>query len=92
MNSAKHDTDRILRIAGRARALAKKAGVIKAPQVIDLAMSMSICHNRRFINLDKLEGFDDLNLCHDVLGIYQHVNHMTGELTDCFVPRCGFTS
>lgn len=40
------------------------------------------------INLDTLLKFDDENLFHDVFGIHRHINRATGELMDCFVPRC----
>lgn len=41
------------------------------------------------INLEKLVGFDDSNLGHDVFGISRHINRDNGKLGNGFWPRCG---
>lgn len=40
------------------------------------------------LDLDKLEKFDTLNFNHDVSGIRHNINRETGELENCFLPRC----
>lgn len=40
------------------------------------------------LNLEKLLSFDDFNFSHDVFGLLRH-SVLSGELTDCFWPRCG---
>jgi len=40
------------------------------------------------LDLQKLLKFDDFNFAHDIAGIRSHINRQTGELQDCFVPRC----
>lgn len=55
---------------------------------IGFSMDIDACHMVCPLDLVKLEGFDDANLLHDVLGINRHLNRETGELEDCFLPRC----
>lgn len=40
------------------------------------------------LNLQRLLDSDDSDMIHDLSGIMRHLNKETGELTDCFVPRC----
>jgi hypothetical protein len=40
------------------------------------------------LDLHKLLQFDDFNFTHDITGIARHLDRTTGELRDCFVPRC----
>lgn len=40
------------------------------------------------LDFEKLLAFDDLSFWHDVVGIYHHLDRETGELKDCFLPRC----
>lgn len=84
------NTDQIISIAKRAADVARKFG--KKTNAINLAMSLAACHKRRPLRLSDLEKFDDLNLVHDVFGIHRYLNRMTGELTERFIPRCGFES
>ena len=43
------------------------------------------------LDFEKLIKFDDFNFLHDILGIRKHINRETGELEDCFLPRCSKT-
>lgn len=40
------------------------------------------------LDLQALLEFPDLDFSHDVYGIAGHIDRTTGELRDCFVPRC----
>ena len=40
------------------------------------------------LDLSQLLAFDDFNFLHDIVGIYRHLDRKSGELRDCFVPRC----
>jgi hypothetical protein len=50
-----------------------------------MLMVVHVCHG---LNLERLAGFADHNLAHDVYGIREHVNH-EGQLDGRFAPRCG---
>jgi len=39
------------------------------------------------IDFHALLAADDANFAHDIAGIHRHLNHATGYLMDCFVPR-----
>lgn len=39
------------------------------------------------LRLGMLEGADEPDFIHDVLGIRRHINRKTGHLEDCFIPR-----
>ena len=57
--------------------------------IVTACMDLAACHETNSLNLEKLMAFDDNNFLHDVLGINRHLDHKTGELKDCFWPRCG---
>lgn len=40
------------------------------------------------LDLQKLLDAPDGDFGHDVFGIRRHINRQTGELGDCFLPRC----
>lgn len=77
----------IERITVRAIALYGANGVKLDRQSTE--MDLSATHaNGCPLDFDKLAGFDDFNLMHDITGIYKHLNRETGELENCFLPRC----
>lgn len=80
---SKKDYEAIDKIADRAQSL---AGVYV--DRMTLAMDLEVCNMTCPIDLDALLAFDEFNLAHDVFGITNHLNRETGELEDCFVPRC----
>jgi hypothetical protein len=54
-----------------------------------LAMDLEATHaNGCPLDFAKLARFDAFNFAHDVVGIQRHLDRDTGELRDCFVPRC----
>ena len=40
------------------------------------------------LDFNKLLSFDDFNFGHDIIGIMNNINRNTGELDNCFLPRC----
>ena len=53
-----------------------------------LTMDLTACHrNGCPLKLAELAAADTPNFIHDVAGIAQHIDRVTGELRDCFVPR-----
>lgn len=55
-----------------------------------LIMDLTACHaNGCELNFDfLLNKFDDFNFIHDIIGISNHIDRTTGQLQDCFLPRC----
>ena len=77
----------ITEIGRRGSKLAKDHGFKLNP--IDLIMSIEkATEHDPSIDLDTLLGFQDGDFGHDVFGIHRHLNRETGELMDCFSPRC----
>ncbi len=73
--------------------VAKRASstLIKLGHVGDclgIAMDLEFCHaNGCPLDLAGLATARDADLLHDVCGINKHLDHATGKLTDCFLPR-----
>lgn len=78
----------IVHISRRAEPIMVEIGVHYS--VMDLQMDLTLLqlHHPELINLDKLLAFGEVDFIHDVLGIMRHLNRDTGELGNCFVPRC----
>lgn len=57
--------------------------------VLTSCMDLYACHRVNSLNLEKLLASKEFDFLHDVLGINRHLDHETGELKDCFWPRCG---
>lgn len=77
----------ILDIAERAHALAKKFAVSYEWQTI--IMDLEACHCTGCpLDLQKLLDAPDSDFGHDIFGIRRHMDRSTGELRDCFLPRC----
>lgn len=61
-----------------------------------MRIDLSACLNGAFraeqaipgFSLERLEGFDDFNFTHDVVGIARHLNRKTGDMGGHFLPRC----
>lgn len=76
----------IVRIAKRARDLAKKNGI--EYDFGHAVMDLEACHcNGTPLRLAALEDADDANFGHDVFGIRRFLNRETGQLGSCFIPR-----
>jgi hypothetical protein len=41
------------------------------------------------VNLTRLLESPDADFLHDIYGIRRHIDRASGELTGCFMPRCG---
>ena len=53
-----------------------------------LEMDLTAVHVTTPLNLEKLESFPNGDLLHDIFGISNHLDRATGELKNCFWPRC----
>lgn len=81
------DAALIQQIADRAAKLAATFDLTY--QRPDIGMDITAVHvNSCPLDLEKLLDFDDGNFGHDVFGIRRFLDRDTGELRDCFVPRC----
>jgi hypothetical protein len=70
---------------GAGHALTKRD---RADRRINLIMDLTACHaNGTPLRLADLLAADDFNVAHDVGGISRHIDHDTGRLTGCFLPR-----
>jgi hypothetical protein len=57
--------------------------------MLSVMMDLEVCHAIGCkLDLDRLLAFPVLDFAHDVLGIAAHLDHDTGRLLDCFLPRC----
>lgn len=77
------------KIVDRAQKIAKDAGV--EINRMNTQMDLTAAAITENIDLEKLAGFDDANLGHDVFGISHHIDRETGMLGGGFWPRCGST-
>ena len=76
----------IVAIANRAVRLAKESGIELDPQHV--AMNITACHaNGCPLRLQDLLEANDFNFSHDIVGIDNHIDRTTGQLTGCFLPR-----
>jgi hypothetical protein len=48
---------------------------------------LMLAHKKRPLRLGELAQADDFNFAHDVIGIRNHINLETGEMSDHFLPR-----
>lgn len=76
----KEDHQRISRIVKRAASVCEVGAHFS--RVLDIESTLNS------ESIKKLEGFDDAEFIHDVIGIANHLNRDTLELEDFFVPRC----
>jgi len=80
------DRDLIRRIVSRVECL---TGMNNPEELLSLSMDLAATHkNGCPLDLERLAGFDDFNLLHDIFGIRTHLDRTTGRLTHCFFPRC----
>jgi len=84
--ATKEDMDMITKIATRAEAIYRAAGIRTRRK--DIAVGLHFVHTEiiRMRLKDMLEG-DDENLMHDVAGIDRHINVRLCRFDDCFCPR-----
>lgn len=86
-NASKFEHKLIEEITERAVKLADELG----HEINDVKMMMDLtaCHcNGCPLDLNKLLNAPNGDFGHDVFGIRRHINRRTGQLEDCFQPRC----
>jgi hypothetical protein len=55
----------------------------------DFMMDVQATHaNGCPLDFTKWLSFDDFSFWHDVRGIQRHIDRQSGELRNCFLPRC----
>lgn len=69
------------------RMCGKPKGYKRINLIMDLTAADGVNGNDP-LDWDRLLAADDFNFLHDVTGICRHMNRDTGELMNCFVPRC----
>lgn len=85
--STRFEQNLIHKIADRAIAAAAAQGV--SYDKLTACMDIAACHlNGCELDLNKLLAAPDADFGHDVFGIRRHIDRRTGQLTDCFLPRC----
>jgi hypothetical protein len=69
--------------------IAKKSCRIM-PTLDRMTVEMDLYAVNQTIGLDlmALQEFDLSNLMHDIVGIANNINRVTGNLENCFLPRC----
>lgn len=56
---------------------------------MEMSMDLSACHaNGCPMDFQKLLDAPNFDFAHDLAGINRHIDRTTGELMDCFIPRC----
>lgn len=83
-SSTKADYDAIGKIADRAEIIYGA----DYPRC-DLVMDLDACNSNGCpMDFDKLLSAPKFDFCHDIAGIHRHINRQTGQVEDCFLPRC----
>lgn len=55
---------------------------------MELEMDLQAAHLGCRLDLDQLENGDNGDFAHDVVGISKNIDRETGQLQNCFLPRC----
>ncbi len=85
--ASKAEHQLIIKIAQRLQPIADAYGI--DVDYTSLCMDIEACHcNGCELDLQKLLDAPDSDFGHDVFGIRRHINRRTGQLEDCFLPRC----
>ena len=54
-----------------------------------LYMDLEHCHTKGCpLDFERLINFNDGDFLHDIVGIRKNINRETGEIENCFLPRC----
>ena len=79
----------ITKIAERAREIDAQVNPdLRRRSMLQWQLDIAACHaNACALDLERLEGFDAFNFCHDVFGIARHLDRKNSTLKDCFTPR-----
>lgn len=88
MKLAASDITLIKKISDRAVKLARSLGATHY-KVDNIALNLAVCHSSgTALDLNRLLAFRDGDFGHDVFGINRNLDPLTGELKNCFLPRC----
>lgn len=69
-------------------AIAQKAMTEYGFDFINTSMDLTACHNNGCqLKLEELLNADEFDFLHDLYGIKLNIDHSTGKLTNCFLPR-----
>lgn len=80
---SRKDLDVIGEIVARAR---KELGM---PGGITMFMDLDAVHsNGTPLDFQKLLAFGEADFAHDMFGIRENIDRTSGELLNCFLPRC----
>lgn len=86
LQTTREDAEIIRRIARRANAAARRAGVEYS--VLTAWMDVSNCHvNACPLELEALATAPLSEFQHDVFGIRRHIDRHNGTMGGCFLPR-----
>ncbi|MCF8719241.1 DUF6874 family protein [Nitrospina gracilis] len=58
-------------------------------QECQLQEELILCDEKNRLDWERLYDFPDGSFIHDIQKIRRHLDQETGELRDCFWPRCG---
>lgn len=79
------DIETLCAIADRAEKLYRRLGL--RDDRTSILMDLHHADKQIAIDFPQMLAADDANFGHDMLGIRQHMDRKTGQLTGCFVPR-----
>lgn len=69
-------------------AVANRANDIFGVDRLTIIMDITYCINGGCdLDLKGLVNADEMNFCHDIVGIHNNLNRNTKKLENCFVPR-----
>lgn len=73
----------IRQVAARAKLLGDRR------RSLDICMDLSATNASGCpLDFERLLAFDEFSFLHDIYGIARHLDRETGQLNDCFLPRC----
>jgi hypothetical protein len=86
-NCNKEESELVQKIAVRAIALCRKHNV--PFDFLSCNMDIEAAHcNGCPLDLEKLLNAPDFDFAHDIFGIARNINRDTGDIENCFLPRC----
>lgn len=93
MDDVKFDTTaEELALIGRILDRAERLGLVGIERGrndrMALMMDLSACHSNGCpMDFGRMLAADDFNFAHDLCGIHRHIDRVTGQLMDSFLPR-----
>jgi hypothetical protein len=63
-------------------------GVLPKGWRLELHMDLAAVHASIGLDMERLLAAPDVDFFHDICGIMRHIDRSTGDLRDCFLPRC----